>query len=312
MPELQASRAEREIVLAAFGVSMETFDPWVLDRLAALLDEQVVRRGQVLWFRGQPVEFVYFMQQGRVQARRDDAPPWTFKGRWFLGGFEGYGGRRADRDLVSLGDFQVLRIRRESWVEMLEDSFELTRQTVVATSTAVARLEERIPVIEELNPRQALSGSNEGRLDLIDRIAFLLAIATGAGVQALAELANSAEEIALAGGATVFSEGSGNDRLYIVVDGEVDAIRRNPDVERRYGRGDVVTGPAALSDHAGQWAARARTPARLLAIRRDTWFDLMEEHFELADYTLANLAMQRERILTRLASDAGPEGLLLK
>jgi CRP-like cAMP-binding protein len=313
MPDVPRSRAEREITLAAFGVSSETFDAWVLDRLGALLDEQLVRPGQLLWTRGQPVDLLYFMHDGRVQARRDDAPPWTFEGRWFLGGFEGHAGRLAERDLVSLDEFLLLTIRRRSWVELLEDSFELTRRTIVATSTAVARLEERLPPREESRSPRTPPSVDKGSLSMIERIAFLtgVAMASGTGLQALADLASSSEEIVLSAGDTVFGDASANDRLYVVVDGEVDATRRNPDVDRHYTRGDIVTGPAALSDHARQWSARARTWARLLAIPLEAWFDLMEEHFELVDYTLANLAIQRDRILTQLAADAGPEGLVL-
>ena len=36
---------ERELFLAAFGVALEDFDPWLLDRLTSLLDEAHVLAG---------------------------------------------------------------------------------------------------------------------------------------------------------------------------------------------------------------------------------------------------------------------------
>jgi CRP-like cAMP-binding protein len=312
MSEVRRSRAEREVALAAFGADLEAFDDWVLDRLAALLDEDLVRAGQVLWSRGTPVEHLYFMQRGRVQSRLEGAPSWTFQGRWFLGGFEGRASRVAERDLVALDDFQALRIPRQGWLELLEDSFEMTRRTLFATATAVARLEERIPVIDGVGPLTPARPEG-GALSMVERIAFLAGIemVAGAGVQALADLASASDEIVLPAGELLLPAQDGHERLLFVVAGELDAARRSPDVERRYLRGEVVAGPAAFSDRGRDWTARARTAVRLLAIPYEAWFDLIEVHFELADAALAGLALQRDRILTRLASQAGPEGLVL-
>ena len=304
--------AEREVALAAFGVSIETFEPWVLDRLAALLEEIPIHTGQILWSRGKPVDHLYFMQRGRVQARRDASAPWTFEGRWFLGGFEGHGDRRAERDLVALEDFAAFQIPRRSWVDLLEDSFALTWRTLVAAAGAVAELEERIPILDGPAIRRS-SPVRDAPLTILDRIAFLtrLPIATGVGVQALADLAAGAEEVTLGPGEALFQAGAARDRFFVVVDGSVAAHRRDPEARRLYARGEIVTGPAALSDRARHWTAEARTPTRLLAIPLEAWFDLMEEHFELAGATMGTLAVERERILTRLASEKGPAGLVL-
>lgn len=306
------NRTEREIALAVFGVSIETFDSWVLDRLAALLDEQPVRAGQVLWSRGEAVEHIFFMPKGRVRATRKGAAPWTFAGRWFLGGFEGYGNRTAERDLVALEDFAVLNIRRQGWLDLLEDSFEMTHRTVVGAAAAVAALDLRVPTTDPLTILSAPPVQAQP-MTILDRITFLsgLPMATAVGVQAMADVADIADEVVLAPGDTLFAEGVAPERFFFVVDGSIAAARRNPEVHRQYGRSELVAGPAALSDHARQWAARAGTTARLLAIPHEAWFDLMEEHFQLAEWMMATLAIERERIISRLAADAGPQGVVL-
>ena len=284
----------------------------MLDRLAALLDEQLVRASQVLWSRGRPVEHVFFMPKGRVQARHPAAAPWTFSGRWFLGGFEGYGNRIADRDLVALDEFAVLKIRRQGWLDLLEDSFEMTYRTVVSAAASVAVLDQQIPIMDG-PPGLPMPPADALPMTILDRIAFLSALpmANAVGVQALADVADIADEVTLASGDTVFEEGVAPDRFFVVIDGMIVATRRDPALRRQHGRGEVVAGPAALSEHASHWAARAATPARLLAIPYDAWFDLMEEHFRLAEWMMATLAVKREVIISRLAAAAGPGGVLL-
>src|SRR5260221_14487819 len=107
----QVGRVEREIALAAFGGSLDTFGSWVLDRLTTLVDTQAMEAGDVLWKRGEPLEFLYFMRQGRVQAQRDDAPPWTFEGRGLLGAFEGHR-HHANRTATALEGFSFIKIHR--------------------------------------------------------------------------------------------------------------------------------------------------------------------------------------------------------
>src|SRR5258708_12063588 len=123
-------RIGREMAIAAFGVSPDRFDPWVLDRFTDIVEEGHVQAGQVLWSAGHTVETLYFMEDGRAQATRRGAPPWTFHGRWFLGAFEGHLDRPASRSLVALSDFYALKFRRAAWRDLLEDSFELTRRAV--------------------------------------------------------------------------------------------------------------------------------------------------------------------------------------
>src|SRR5258707_10934187 len=183
-------RIGREMAIAAFGVSPDRFDPWVLDRFTDIVEEEHVRAGHVLWPAGHVVETLYFMHDGRVQATRRGAPPWTMQGRWFLGAFEGHLDRPASRSLVALSDFYALKFRRAAWRDLLEDSFELTRRAVTAAATAVARLDERLPMIERPAPPRAILHAFDGPLTMVERIAFFkeIGVALDVGVQALADL----------------------------------------------------------------------------------------------------------------------------
>jgi CRP-like cAMP-binding protein len=306
-------RIGREMAIAAFGVSPDRFDPWVLDRFTDIVEEGHVQAGQVLWSAGHTVETLYFMQDGRAQATRRGAPPWTFQGRWFLGAFEGHLDRPASRSLIALSDFYALKFRRAAWRDLLEDSFEVTRRAVTAAATAVARLDERMPMVERPAPPRAILRAIDGPLTMVERIAFFteVGMTLRVGVQALADLANVSKDVSVKPGVSVFDSGGANDQFFLVVDGEIEATRKDPDVRRRYAPGEVVTGAAALSERRAHWAARAVGSARLVAVPIEAWFDLIEEHFELANSTLDAFAKDRERILDYLAAEAGPEGIVL-
>ncbi len=304
---------EGEIALAAFGVSSDTFGSWVFERLTTLVDSHFVKLGDVLWSQGEPLEFLYFMRHGRVQARRQDSSPWTFEGRWSLGTFEGHRNRRASRTLVALEDFPVLKIQRRGWLELLEDSTEMARRAVINAAATVARLEERSPARSRgpLLPSHWHPG--EQPLTLVERVAFLagLPIASGVGIQALANIDSLAKEVSVARGQNLDGENGVEDRLMFVVDGDVHAARSHPDVERRYRPGDLVADAAALCERGRDWTAKALTPARLLTIPQEAWLDVMEEHFEIAEAALSMLAVERESILDELARAAGPDGITL-
>jgi len=324
MFDARRKRIGREMAIAAFGVSPDRFDPWVLDRFTDIVEEEHVQAGQVLWPAGHVVETLYFMQEGHVKGTRRGAPPWTFHGRWFLGAFEGHLDRPATRSLVALSDFYALKFGRAAWLDLLEDSFDVTRRAVTAAATAVALLDERLPMVERpAPPRVILRAADglvggrpspaDGSLTMVERIAFFteVGMSLNVGVQALADLANVSKDLSVKPGASVFDSGEANDHFFLVVDGEVEATRKDPDVRRRYAPGEVVTGAAALSERRAHWAARAVGSARLLAVPIEAWFDLTEEHFELASSTLAVFAQYRERILDQLAAEAGPEGIVL-
>jgi CRP-like cAMP-binding protein len=306
-------RISREMAIAAFGVSPDKFDPWVLERFTDIVDEDYVRAGQVLWSAGHEVETLYFMHDGRVQATRRGAPPWTFRGHWFLGAFEWHHDRSATRTLVALSDFYAIKFRRADWLDLLEDSFELTRRGVTASATAVARLDERLPTLERLAPPRTIVRAADRPLSMVERIAFFtdIGMSLDVGIQALADLANVSTDFSLKPGASVFDSGAVNEHLLFVIDGEIDATRKGPDVHRRYAPGEAVASAAILAGLRAPWAAHAVGTARLLAVPVEAWFDLMEEHFELVHSTVGELRKDRERILDQLATDAGQEGIVL-
>jgi len=306
MLDVRRTRIGRELFLASLGMTLEGVEPWVIERMAGALEEQIVHAGDTLFSAGQPCEFLYFIRNGKVRLAREGAAPWTFEGRWFLGVFEAINDRPYTRTATALTEFAAMRVPGSVWIELLEDNFQLGRKAVENLGRTVTRLEERLPVDP---PRTAETppAVGSGRLSLVERLALLVNVRMfrGGGVQALAELAAASVETTFREGQTVLERGEERRQLHLVVEGEVVADRKDPDVSRHYRAGDVVCGAFSFGEPALAWEARAASPVCVLSLSYDLWIDLMEEHFDFLKAAMSALGRRREFLLTCLAEQTG-------
>jgi CRP-like cAMP-binding protein len=306
-------RISRELFLAGFGIALDEIDPWAIDRMTSLLDEQDFRAGDVLYSRGDAPDHIYFMQDGAVRMSKPGSSPWTFRGRWLLGVYDAFSEQGRTRDAVALTDFHTMHVSVPSWLELLEDNPRLARAAVTNSARGVAQLEERLPTGPPRPPRvvSPLGPARSARLSLVDRLAALVDVRMlrGAGVQALVDLAADSEEVSFERDQVILPRGVERDRMLLVVDGEVLSSRADPPVERRHVAGDIVGGVCAFGSPALAWEARALSPGVGIAFAIEAWFDLMEEHFDLVRSTLAALMRRRELLMDHLAEASG--GLVL-
>src|SRR5208283_1128128 len=67
MSDTHRLRVSREIFLAAFGPAFDAVEPWVTDRVTAMLEEEDVCAGESLFTAGDPPDYFYFLRKGTVQ-----------------------------------------------------------------------------------------------------------------------------------------------------------------------------------------------------------------------------------------------------
>jgi CRP-like cAMP-binding protein len=313
--EAQLQRLSRELFLLAATFDPEqTLPPWVVSRITALFDEIEVPAGQNVFSVGDPAEYIYFMAEGRLLLAREGAAPWTYEGRWAIGMFEVVLDRPRARTATALSDIRLLRVRAEAWLDILEDSFVLGRGALERSSRTVATLVEQLADrgIEPAALVAPLMPLPRGKLNLIERLAVLYEFShlKGSGVQTLVELAAVVEELNFEAGEVMLEGRIRKDRTLVLLSGEVTATRSDPAITRTFVAGTVVLGAASFGDGSIPWTARAATPARVLAMYHDDWFDILEEHFDMLRSVLGAMALQRDRMLEQLANDAG--GLVLR
>ncbi len=308
MADARALRLERQLVLAALGLRLDTLDAWVVDRITSLLEEQLIVAGQTLFMPGEPPEYLYFAHTAAIRVLKEGSPSWTLHARWFIGGFDAFREPGRIRQTVALADFPALRLQASAWIDLLEDSFMLARRAISGVSGVVESLETRVPRLPEseshappwLPPRGSALTPIE-RLGLLTRVDVF----EGAAVQAVVDLAAASREVQWEPGETVIERGAIAPHLVIPIDGEVTAVRTGPGAERRFRALDVVCFAAAFADNPIDWHATATKRTRALLVPLPPWFDLLEDHFSLFRSFMSALASRREVLLDALGAETG-------
>jgi CRP-like cAMP-binding protein len=200
-----------------------------------------------------------------------------------------------------------MRAPADVFVELLEESFDLSRTTFLGLAGAGATLEERLWAKGgPQHTRASREFPNASRLNVVERLAALMdaPLLRGVGVQALSELAASAKEMTFEPEQALVGRGDSRDRVFLVLDGEVKATRTAPDVTWVGGPGEIVCSAAAFTERARAWQAQARVRTRCLAFTLEDWFDLMEDHFDMVRSTLRLLATHIEVLRDELSISA--------
>ena len=74
MSDVRSRRISRELFLAAFGGSLRSVEPWVTDRLTAMLEEEECAPGDRIYSEGEPPDHFYMLRQGRLEFLKKDRP----------------------------------------------------------------------------------------------------------------------------------------------------------------------------------------------------------------------------------------------
>jgi CRP-like cAMP-binding protein len=303
MAEVHPDRIQRELFLAAFGSNAAAPEPWVVDRLALLLEEERSRAGETLFVEGDPPEHYYFLRRGRVELVHPGKPARLCEGPSAFGISDALLDRPRLRSAVAVTEIEAMRVPCEAWIELLEDSFPLARAAVLASARAVAQLEQRLWVAHPIQATARAPLWHGPTFDVIDRLAVLARtpLLRSAGLQTLSDLAAVSDVVAFNHGQPLVERNRAHDRVHLLLEGQVEALRTSPDVRWWGGPGEVVCGTAAFADAARGWDARALSPGHALVFRTAEWLDLMEAHFDMVRGTLGVLALDHEALFERLA-----------
>ncbi|MEO8182617.1 MAG: cyclic nucleotide-binding domain-containing protein [Deltaproteobacteria bacterium] len=261
--------------------------------LAELLRDVSFEKGLSIYREGDPALEIFFVRRGKVGLSRAGGPQREFGPGSVIGIFDVEQEQPRARSALALTDVELLSLSSEDRLELLEDSFEHTRALIRMTA---ARLDELgryggAP----LEPGATLAPKLEALL-LIERV-FTLRDTPAfrrASIQALVSLAPAADEVRLAAGERLFERGEARAVLYVVVAGCLELEYAGGEQER-FGGASLLGGGAAFGAALAQQTARALTPAVLLRIREEDFYDVMEDHFDLARSVMSYQASEHER-----------------
>lgn len=304
----QDVRTWRELFVVSFmrGAPRDLVE-WAMPRLMHAMREVRLRPGDLAYRLGEPSRHFYFVVSGRVRLERDDAPPWEFGERSIIGALDATMDRPRSRDAVADTELVLLELPSEAWLEVLEDSIDMSIRAIEVVARGVHDLllgaVARGLVRDSSPPRPREEAPLPVALNLVDRILLLRRVTClgRAGVQTLASLASVADEVVVEPGDALFATGDADGAIFVVARGEIETERTEPSIVTRYGRGAMVAGPAALVDR-DAYAARATQRTLVLRFSREDWFDVMEEHFDLVRSTMISLAEEREGLMNLLGA----------
>jgi CRP-like cAMP-binding protein len=297
---MRTQNLSRELFLASVVGAVGSLEPWVTDRLAALLVEETVPAGGCVYSAGDPPDFFYFVRTGDVSLLRAGSPVEVVQGPSAFGMLDALLERPRWHTACSTAPLELLKVPIDGWFELLEDSFELARLAVLRLARSVAALEEQSWRSGRGNLLTApfVLETGGASLDLVDRLTVLMrtTLLRGAGTQPICDLATVCTERTLAAGERLFAYDGPGDSIFVVARGSIAASKSRPFASWVGGAGESVCGTVAFAGMTSGWEAHALTRARVLTFAVDDWLDVLEENFEMVRATLVSLATEHESL----------------
>jgi CRP-like cAMP-binding protein len=307
----QVSRIAREVFLGTlFPAAHSESMAWGRAQTAKRMQDVYLRAGDVLYRQGDTAEDYFFVVSGEMRLVAEGLPTWTFGPRSVVGTLDVIIERPRSRTAMANKDAMLLRLRGEDWLDVLEDNFELTRVVVGNIVRTIRGLRAKLAPSGGFDePTMDGRGAFPNRpLNVIERILVLRDVApmARAGIQTLVSLAEHAEEIRTTPGEILFDRGGGGEHIWVVAHGEVELTSEDPAMHARFGAATVVGDVPPLYDGAS-YVARSATNGVVLRFHLEDFFDVMEEHFDLARSLLMCLGLTNERLLNNLPNGGEAE-----
>jgi CRP-like cAMP-binding protein len=299
-PAPRRNAVEREIFLRSMALGR----PPSRDnrQMGEAMREVFFPAGTVIYRAGDPSDDIYFVVHGTISLTREGTVTRNLDARSVVGILDAIRERPHDRTATALTDVEALVLRDEDRLEMLEDSFEYTREIIMFSLIGLHELMLELPDMGFAEPAETGSLPEPDALPMIERVLTLRDVqAFGrASIQPLVSLAQLATEIRVRAGETLFAAGEVTGVFFVVARGCIELERSAPPGSARFGPAAIVGGIPALGDAERIYSARAVQGSVLLCFRESDFFDVLEDHFELARSVLAFIADQRVAIVDEI------------
>jgi CRP-like cAMP-binding protein len=297
----QAERIAREVVLSTFAGEAKGLS-WAFQRISAAMVDLYLDEGTVVFTEGDPATHQYFVVEGELKLSGSGRQV-VFGPKSAVGMFDATLERPLSWTGVVARKAHLLRIRIDDWLDVLEDSFELSRIIVTNIAGGLHQLRLRPPPLggfDDPPPLRVPVPDEPRSLQLVDRMLLLreVPVFARASIQALTSLAELATELRIGADEVLAPGGEPKRQMFVVASGEITATLEAPALTGRFGRGALVCGALAIAG-AADYEFRATMPTHALAVARDDYLDVMEEHFGLFRSTLRALVEERDQLTRR-------------
>ncbi len=265
--------------------------------------DRFVPAGEVLFVAGSPTTEIYFVFKGEVELQRDGLEPWRLTPPSVIGVIDALYERPHARTAVAVTDLHLLALSSEEWFDTFEENFEVSRDNLTRICEGLAKIELEVPPDGSFPEPEGEPAEPALGLNLVERMLLVRRSVAfqAATVQAVARVAQVAEEVELAAGQLLHEPGKATHSFYIVASGLVEVAHEEPHFRARFGAGEVVFGAGGVGIRSPEFSSKAIAPTVLLAVRREDFFDIMEDHFDVMRSVMKGVSHERERVLTERA-----------
>jgi CRP-like cAMP-binding protein len=247
--------------------------------------ERLYSRGSYLLREGRRVESFYLVVEGReygVAGPQERVGLLSFLAREETG-----------IDAIAETDVLALEFDADLISNLFEDNFSILLRDLRGTCSQLLEVLRKLPGDLGL-PAPAPEGLKcpLRPLDLVERMVLLRQVEhfQKSSLDALAELARQLEEVRFDQGAQLWRQGDRADFLYMVVCGEVECVGDGGRQRFRVGAGFPMGALEALCGRPRWYDATTQTPVVTLRGEVDAFFDILEDHFEVAMDFMAAMA----------------------
>ncbi len=268
---------------------------------------RLYRAGEILLREDEHVASASFIVEGRVRLERGGKRIGVIESGSGLGGIGMLARSTAAWTALAETDTLVLELDADSFLDLLEDHFEILRHFLRETCRQVIGYWSALPagtppLIRDLRPVAARVGRD---LDLVERIFFLRQVHPfgGASINALAELARGFSEVQFQPGQRLWEEGDTARHVMLVVDGVAHCKARNG-FTLRGGPGVPLGALEAVAGVPRWYDAVVAEPLTALSGEIEMLFDVFEDNLEMAlqfQSAMSQWALALARRVTELA-----------
>jgi CRP-like cAMP-binding protein len=281
-----------------------------LRQMLALARRVDFHPGQRLFERGTAIAHLYILQHGDVELAADSGPSWTVSGPGAIGFVDFMLGHAHARTATARTDVRALELDAADYREYLQDNVDVAHAmlTMISDRQMADLVASRHAAALLARPADAIAVADDTDPPLVDRLLLLTRVPAfaRATVQALANLAHSAQIVRFAAGDVIAAAGARESKLSILIRGQVELAQPGSPLVALRGPVDLVCYAAELSAAPRLLTARAVTASLVLQIEREELLDRLDEHFELGQSLLAYVAGQREALNNANFTDNDP------
>ncbi len=314
MPPESSLRVEQELFLRSFFVQPPP--PRVSRQLASRLVSNQLRKGDLLFERGEPAGEIHMVVDGDIIMEAPGEEPWHFSEGALIGVMDSVLQRAHVRTARAATKTQVVSMGFDEYSDILEDNFAFAKTTL--ESALVATHDQALALAPDLVfSEEDLGGTKSdwpGNLNTIERILAFRLIRTFSNgpVQPLVDLAKLARQVEYKKGEFLERRGEPVHRLTLLLAGEIEARRVEPEVQAVFRCGSVAGGLQMLGTPRSEYDLQALTDVSVLEITKEEFFDVLEDQFSLAGQVFGWVALDNERSRNELARRAAQSNTATK